>query len=578
MNDLIQQKNIEKQLAKLHGERQRLLSLPPEKALSEIIDSPQALPLVHSFPEQDLHILINEIGIHDALQILAMASNRQWEYMIDQEVWDKDKVSGIAVSKWIDLLIKADPARLTSWLTSEKVEFIELFLFKNIEIRKREHDEDPSTFGNDFFTFDDVYYIRFIDYPFEEKEEKEKEEKKRTILAHLLKLLAEQDHLIFQAMLNETQTVIPAEVEEEEYRLRNIRLAEKGFLPFEEAIGVYQPLKPKALSTVETKNVMRDSEGNTLLPVPDYSAGMLTEDNIFARSLMTMDIDELLMQLQAEFAALCNRLISADRKVIKGKDELRDIVDKACSYLSIGLQSLCKEDWPEPADTTPLLKKHTLADIFRTGYALPLELKWRAEKWRNNSWFEESGLPLSFWGEHMLGVLGGLLVKRPLYYDNYKTGVLFREFKKQSDIRETEEILDAIIELDRLLSLLDETPEASTNTVLTWKNHILTMWSKHSFSLPDTPGPISLDEFRRFYKIIFSKTKDADRYRIDISAKTSFLNWLTARSGLANSDITGKLGKTFENLFLEIESEYNDIAVQDLDPRYIHLFLVKTQD
>jgi len=33
-----------------------------------------------------------------------------------------------------------------------------------------------------------------------------------------------------------------------------------------------------------------------------------------------------------------------------------------------------------------------------------------------------------------MGVLGGILLKKPLFYDNYKTGVLYREFTSAEDV------------------------------------------------------------------------------------------------------------------------------------------------
>ena len=56
--------------------------------------------------------------------------------------------------------------------------------------------------------------------------------------------------------------------------------------------------------------------------------------------------------------------------------------------------------------------------------------------------------------------------------------------------------------------------------------------------------------------------------------KDDFLNWLAADSGLKDFEITGQLGKTFEDLFADIENELGRVAVQDLDPRYIQLFLL----
>jgi hypothetical protein len=39
-------------------------------------------------------------------------------------------------------------------------------------------------------------------------------------------------------------------------------------------------------------------------------------------------------------------------------------------------------------------------------------------------------------------------------------------------------------------------------------------------------------------------------------------------------EISQRLGQSFENLFTEIESEYGEVSLNDLDPRHIHLFLI----
>ena len=57
--------------------------------------------------------------------------------------------------------------------------------------------------------------------------------------------------------------------------------------------------------------------------------------------------------------------------------------------------------------------------------------------------------------------------------------------------------------------------------------------------------------------------------------KTAFLNWLSAQTGLKDYEITDRLGQTFEDLFNEIESEYGRVAAAEIDPRFVHLFLLK---
>ena len=122
--------------------------------------------------------------------------------------------------------------------------------------------------------------------------------------------------------------MIPAETEEEAYRLRNVRLAEKGFLPFEEAIGVYQPLKPDALKRRSRKHLAQPSAEEIPLPVPLSQLKALSGENLFAEALKRIQSDSILHQLQAEFAGLCNRIIVADQKKIESREALKAVVSK----------------------------------------------------------------------------------------------------------------------------------------------------------------------------------------------------------------------------------------------------------
>ncbi len=584
MNDVVQINNALDRWKKISIERREILSLPSEKALKRIIDSPQPAALVHSIPEEDLYFLAHDIGLEDSLQLLSLASNKQWEYMVDLEAWEKDRLEIRSITKWLDLLLKSDPVRLIKWLISEKTEFLEFYLLNNIELRIREHDQDPSDFGEGFFTVDDVYYIRVMEDPAGQisdisESDTQPERYRREFLVKFLESIAAYDHVKYQQILHEALSLIPAEVEEEAFRMHNVRLAEKGFLPFDEAIGIYQPLSPKNLKSRSAKSLIKEEGKELLLPVPFYPADMLKEDNLFTRSLARIKADDILQQMQAEFAFLCNQVITADHKKTRSREELRDIVKKACGYISIGLDRMTEKEGGISSKLREehcalFLKKHPLSSIFRVGYGLALELKWRAEKWLDKCWFASNGLPLTFWGEEWTGVLGGILIKKPLFYDNYKSGLLYREFVSTNDIKETETKLDKIIAFDTLFSsmIINLKPLAS-HRFLSHKNLILTLWARHYLNLPEDPDPLAADKFKNFHSLLFSgkgKVKKIGR-----PMKESFLKWVAERTGTNDFELSKSFGETFEKLFSEIEIEYGQVSSENLDPRYIHLFLVE---
>ena len=581
MDEKIENKKIIARIKNLARQKKELLSLSPEKRLNAILDSKQSTALVHSFSEEDFYLLIQDIGIEDSHPLLYLASNKQWEYIIDLEVWKKDQVELASITRWFDLLFKVDPDRFIKWSLDQKIEFIEFYLFKNIEIKTRETDQDPSDLGDGFITFDDTIYVRFLDEPIavesdEGDESYEMSKKYRdAFLLKYLKALADNDHIAYQNVLLKSSSVIPAESEEEAYRLRNVRLAEKGFLPYEEAIGIYQPMKARDFKTQDYKYINKDPDRKFFFPVPLYHTGVIEEENHFTVALKNIQADDVLEQIQTEFAGLCNRLLSADQKTVREKEELRTVVKKACGYLNIGLEKLTEDDSePNIGYQTALIQNYPLSNIFRVGFGLALELKWRAERWLKESWFTSKGLLLSFWGEKWMGVLGGLLIKKPLFYDNYKTGELYREFISIDDITKTENILNEIIAFDDLFSLISIEPDPVANDVLTYKNFILTLWARHTLGLTEKFISLPLDEFQDFFDDLW-EGEEQPRKTSQL-AKESFLDWVSKKTGLVHHEISRRLGRSFENLFSEIENEYGRVSRKDLDPRYIHLFWVNT--
>ncbi len=574
------EKNVTlKKIRDLHHRRRELMALEPEKALEQILDADNSVALVHAYSEQDFHLLVHDIGPEDALPLLSLASDKQWEYIVDAEVWGRDRLDLAAISRWFELLHRSDPTRMLRWLIQHKLELLEFYLFKNIEVRIREHDQDPSDFGKNWFSVDDHFYLRIIGDSFSEMTDMGEVDKKRyrQFLEKLVHSLAAADHIAYQKILLEAVHIIPAENEEEAYRQRNVRMAEKGFLPFEEAVGVYQPLSPEQLSEELRDRVHRPSHEKRLSGTL-YSAQMLIENADFTLALSRIDSNAEIEQTQSEFAGLCNRIIAADCRKVNSKDELQQVVRKACAYLSIGLRSLAArpENKPlaEKPPSTELIQQYLLEDIFRIGYGRALKLKWRARQWLKQAWFASMDLSLTFWGEEWLGVLGGLLVKKPLYFDNYRTGTLYRDFEKQEEIGESDTVLQEIIAVDDLLSLMGIDPKPlSSYRFLTYKNFLLTLWARARLGLPDTPAQLNIEEFRNFYgQLRAPGTKPG---KIDQTCRESFLRWLAAQSGLREDQVSVNLAGTLERLFLELEDEYGQVKATDLDPRFIQHFLIE---
>lgn len=573
--------NITRQKLILSEKRNEIIQTTSEKALDLIFSSPTPASLVQSFPEEDLFFLVHSIGLEDSIAILALATSEQWGYMLDVEIWDKDRVNILETTKWLNLLLQADNKRAVRWLLNERLEFIENYLKNNIDIIIREENQDPSEFPDDFFTFDDYFYVRILKTPegvvFEGEGAKETGEEREDIVRHFIDTLVEFDIGLFQKVMLESASVISAVVEEEDFRMRNVRLAEKGFLPFDEALHIYSPTSVDDIISAKEKVIVNTPVEEEAISVPVTYISELNDNNYFTTALSLIDNKQNLEIMQIEFASLCNQIIAADQEKVKGRQALKGVVTKACGYVSLGIELLIDE-LGETTSIDSLIIKHPLKDIFRLGYGLVMELKWRAEKFKDTGWFKDEGLSLSFWGEKWLGIIGGLLVKRPLFFDNYQTGVLYREFASLEDITKTGSAIDTIKKFDDLLSMIAPDTKTFPDNFLTCYNLLLSLWIQNfdNDKLVQT-GPVKIQLLREFFEKLWEpgERNFENPGKIDESIKTKFLKWLSVLSGFTEVEISKSIGAGLEMMFQEIESEYSCVNASDLDPKYMHLFCVE---
>ena len=568
MSDIVQKK-----IEAIHAQKREILSQPPKKALDTILAAEHPAALVHAFTEQDFHLLIHDIGIDDARPLLALANKRQVEYIVDTEIWHGDRIDDFLTIQWLETLYRADPDRTTHWLMTEKIEFLEFFLFKNIQVIIREHDEESGALPESYFSYDDTLYINIFDHPHPEGPEADAEKLRKQLIRDLLNRMAATDYTLYRSIILEAVRVIPAETAEEEYRLRNVRMAEKGFLPWDEAMGIYQPITADQLLS-QTPKFPPPGDGPERLPVPVLSATFMDADTLFGRALKTLTDPELLGQLQAEFASVCNQVIVADKEPIREKRRLEQKVKKACHTISLGLEHLlADQEKPNHAHAGLLISKYRLTEIFRVGYGLCLDLKWQARKWQQASWANQSGLSLHFWGETWLGVLGGLLLDHPRFYDNYASGVLYRHFESLADIAQTRSVLDAVAAFDTLLSKMQiSLKPLDTYGYVGHYNLLLTLWARRILGVSGSVAPVTIEQVRQFFSHLWGQQEKP--FRISDEKKEQFLAWISETAGLPAYAVSEALGQTFETLFRTLEEEYANVAPRNLELKYVQGFFL----
>lgn len=420
-----------------------LSSLSGSEIIKRIVDAQNPRALVQGMAHGDFYWLVKKVGEADCIPILEHGSEEQWQYLLDMELWKKDRLDLSQAATWLSRLRAADPRRLAKWLLSEGQATTYYFFYRSVEVEIQQDDE-PKDFPDGFFTLDGTYYIRVID------------SEQRPLIEDLLRFLAKENLAAYQSLLLGLAGVLPAETEEQLYRMRGVRLAEHGFLPFEEAISIYSPLDPGILHrgemSAEPAPVSVEEVPRDLVPVSPFS--QLHEDNPFVIAVKGFSDPLLQDRLYLEFAGLCNQLLSADGVVINDVDMLVKTCRKAAGYVNLSLEESSSGDLHKAA---LILKEHSLVSLFRVGFGMVLHLKWDVLKWmEQDAWFTRQGLDLGFWGDEWGETVAGLLFEKPLFYCGDREDRQYRDFRGLADLDRCREIVNNIMAIDYLFSRLSE--------------------------------------------------------------------------------------------------------------------------
>jgi hypothetical protein len=533
----------------------KILTLSGSEALNKILDQENAGQVVRSISRVDLFWLIKKIGEDDALPILRLASYDQWQYFIDMESWHRDRIDIKETLQWVDRFHKADPERLVKWLFSEDGNLLAHYFFNSIlEVKvKEEQDYIPP---DGFFTFDNLFYISIPD--------KENED----AIKQMLLDLSSEDYNRFQALLLGMAGVISAEVEEELYRLKCVRMAEDGYLPFEEAIAIYSYQSPALLKQggSDYKMFFPDEETRALVPLTplSYAAG----DNVFTKSIAKISDEVSFERLRLEFAGLCNQIFSADAVIPEGIDDLVSVTKKAAGYLNIGLEKLSDGNLRISED---YLRNNPLVSIFRVGFGTSLELKWETEKKIKGAWFLRNGLNAGFWGGEWGGVLKGILMRIPLCYNGE-----YVPFEDLAEVESAREIIRRLVLLDKVMEEVSNSfnieKDQLKDPLLTFHTLLFHSWAIRKLDFNRDFIPLSLGQAKDFFRLIRGR-EEAPPFKFH-DAKEGFLGDFLSLVKELEADDKALLYETLENLWKDFTDEHALLAVSDLDPRFSKYIII----
>lgn len=538
-----------------------ILSQSGSVALSRILALKDPDAFVRNMARVDLYWLVKKIGEQDALPILQMASSEQWEFILDLELWKKDRLDLGQAGAWMDRLLHADPDRLVRWLLKEGEYFTYYYLSKTLHVEFKTKDEMMDV-EEGFITLDGIYYLKFLDPEHED------------VLRSLLQHLASKDYLRYHAILMGLCGVVPAEVEEEMYRRRNVRLAEDGFLPYEEAVSVYAALKKDLLkaspSVAPTGPVVSQQEERVqapLMPILHVSEKtLMVEATRRSGDLLLLD------RITLEFAGLCSQVFSAEGVPGNTPEALVQTVRRTAGYVNVGLERWCGRDL---ALCEKVLRHNPLIDLFRSGFSLALELRWETEAWLKKAWFVRRGFRPSFWGEEWGATLVGVVQKRPVLFDRSQKQEPYRSFETLEEIDACRKAMGRLRLLDRLLERLAEQYPLEEKWVkdplFSFHSLIFNVWARKQLKAQPGFAPLSLDQVRDLFRLLRSGSQKPP-YGMPGFKEVFVRDFISLSEDVQGAD-RDLLEETLGILWDKFADEYALVGTADLNGRFLRFIL-----
>jgi hypothetical protein len=543
---------------------QEIYSLDGMQMLNRLLEQPNAQQLLQKLPNDDFYWLVKKIGDDDCLPLLELASENQWQHLFDLELWKKDRLSIEQAFKWFNRIHLADSARLVQWMFTNAQAVTMFYLFKSVVVEIRQEDETYDI-KEGFFTFDDVFYVKIL----EEDEEKVK------ALTDMLRTMARADINMYHDILLNIGGILPAETEEDLYRIRNVRLAEHGFLPFEEALAIYAPLNHNAIrigvQSPEIKHWIQDQTIRDLAPLaPIFHA---KEYDLLMRAASMVSDALCLDKIKLEFSTLCNQIISADGIEIDGFEILLKVCQKAAGYLNLALESLCDGNIHAAAGA---LSDNSMEAVFRVGFGMTLKLKWEAERWLKQSWFKQQGLEFRFWGDQWGGTLAGITAKKPMYYIGLEQDEAYRGFERLSEFNDCRETLHRLIGLDRLFERLTRLSPLENKLIqldkLTFYPLIFNFWARQLLELELSFVGLPLKKTKELFTRLRSQDNDAP-FRM-AAFEDVFIIDMLEYAGDLESENRKTLKNTLVNIWRTFREEFEYVPIDGIDSRYTELIWI----
>lgn len=369
-----------------HGEQGFGLSrLPAEfhgmtgtEKLDYLLGLPEPAVVLQALPAEEFTFLLKDIGLSDASPLLALASPRQMQTLVDLDVWQGDEIDRRRFAHLLAVAVNANQETVDRFLASQEDALLCTFISGSARVYESA-EEAEQQLPEDWESFISPDGTMVVGTPMGDPAVPPI----RVILESVYRV----DLMRGRRILRASRWELPISMEEDLYETRNKRNDDHGFPPKEKAREVYNFVSPAEAREQADRLLAGDhAEMGEALPfIPDEleARADLALHGLagapFLAKAAALCSEETHSRLQLAMVRLAYELQAARAERPSETDELPTWSRHALLTANMGLSWLARDDAERGA---ALLRLTPLRELFRVGHSLVVALHHRAIRLR----------------------------------------------------------------------------------------------------------------------------------------------------------------------------------------------------
>jgi hypothetical protein len=548
-----------------------VLSLGWEERLKAIRNSEAAAELVPALPDEEVFLTVKQVGEGDALPIVALTTPDQLRFILDIELWTRDRLDDNKAREWLMTILACGERKVIEFLENADRDLLIIMLSKFITLIPNEDGVKipaglSSIMPDEFFTIlsdipEDIENIKL-----------------------LLRIIRQWDRDKYYELLFDVYGMAGAEAEEKALRWRNSRIEEKGLLEFDEAVEIYGYVGEEEARRIaeEASGLLRPQEG-PWGTMPTYPVRLAGSRTFFYQVLASIDDRGIQNRLRSEIAFSANRLLVADAWSIGELESIRKALNRLFSLINVGLFYLTGGDRQKGAD---VVKAVPVKELFQIGFSRVMDLKSAAGEVARRWWPEWGEEGFVFLDHPQDEVMRGLMLRVPQYYALAEGGdVDFRDFETMKEVdrtRQTVTEVGLVAEMcfDRLGIPKPHEARPSLQSVfvggleeISLRNLLVTGYVRFTLHNRFRIAPLSRADVGKMPDKVLTSGPSGER-SIREETLDRFLAWLSGKTGY-DAASWGILTSYIRAGVKELEDDVRGIrSWQDFDPCYVRSIIV----